>query len=568
MIDLEKVPGTLFTTLLESNLLKVARQGKAVRHFLQAVRSRLGGDVAWLEPLEAESRLHLTRQHDGDESLIDGAPVAAFGRGERPTIPRTVLLSPLRVHGRKVGVLGVARRVDFEYGQGHRLNRLARVLAEDLARRDDHRLDKVLDRIRDKVIGELHPRDLAYQILDGLQQLVSYDHSGTLFLYDAASGTLRIAAEKVAWTKAKSAFIGHEVRISREQAELVRDAPQVLASPQRDAEMPSALEKLLGKLVAYHHGHALPEVTSTLFATLRFGGELLGLLKLAAYRREPFDERDREVVERFLPAARVSLRTVRLKETLEQKAVQAEVKAGLVTVARAVAHDANNAVAAILLRAEQAEEEARADAISRDTLIEDLGEIIDRAALCKRIFSNMVKVGHGRSGTGPVNVNRVIEDLRPMLEARTAAEGVELVVDLAQAVPPVRSSRSHLEHILWNLVSNSVDALAGSPGRIVLRSQVIAGGKMVVLTVEDDGPGIEPELLSKIEEPFFSTKGSTGLGLAICRSLAWQDGGRLEISSKPAQGTTVEVRFPATATDEMVETGSTGNGASVDREAP
>ena len=51
--------------------------------------------------------------------------------------------------------------------------------------------------------------------------------------------------------------------------------------------------------------------------------------------------------------------------------------------------------------------------------------------------------------------------------------------------------------------------------------------------MEDDGPGIPSDLLSKVQEPFFSTKhGGTGLGLAICRSLAWQNGGRLEIDER------------------------------------
>jgi len=64
--------------------------------------------------------------------------------------------------------------------------------------------------------------------------------------------------------------------------------------------------------------------------------------------------------------------------------------------------------------------------------------------------------------------------------------------------------------------------------------------------VEDDGPGIRPDLLEKVQEPFFSTKsGGTGLGLAICRALAWQNGGRLEIGSRPGEGTrvTMEMRL-------------------------
>jgi signal transduction histidine kinase len=74
------------------------------------------------------------------------------------------------------------------------------------------------------------------------------------------------------------------------------------------------------------------------------------------------------------------------------------------------------------------------------------------------------------------------------------------------------------------------------------------------LAVEDDGPGIRSELLEKVQEPFFSTKhGGTGLGLAICRSLAWQNSGRLDIESAPGTGTRVVVELRLAGDPALVE---------------
>mgnify|MGYP002081938205 CR=1 FL=1 len=72
----------------------------------------------------------------------------------------------------------------------------------------------------------------------------------------------------------------------------------------------------------------------------------------------------------------------------------------------------------------------------------------------------------------------------------------------------------------------------------------VEAGRREALEVRDDGAGIAPELLDKVQEPFFTTKvGGTGLGLAICRALVWQNGGCLAIDSAPGAGTRVSVEL-------------------------
>ena len=158
----------------------------------------------------------------------------------------------------------------------------------------------------------------------------------------------------------------------------------------------------------------------------------------------------------------------------------------------------------------------------------------------------------GRAGDGPVGLNQVIEETLPFFAGLALRRRVEPVLDLAPELPPVRFSRQDLQHLVLNLVGNSLDALAEMPeggGRLKISTRVGDGGARLV--VEDDGPGIRPELLEKVQEPFFTTKeGGTGLGLAICRALAWQNGGHLTIASAPGTGTrvTVELRLAKPAT--------------------
>jgi len=216
-------------------------------------------------------------------------------------------------------------------------------------------------------------------------------------------------------------------------------------------------------------------------------------------------------------------------------------------------------------------QQVRAD-LSRGTLDlrvldQDLEVVVEKALLCQRIFSNMLRVAHtGRAGDGPVDLNQVVEETLPFFAGQALRRGIEPVLDLAPELPLVRFSRQDLQHLVLNLVGNSLDALSEMPeradrterrGRLRISTRAEDGG--VRLVIEDDGPGIQPELLEKVQEPFFTTKeGGTGLGLAICRALAWQNGGHLTIASAPGTGTrvTVELRLakPATpASDEVGE---------------
>ncbi|HEX6899820.1 MAG TPA: ATP-binding protein [Thermoanaerobaculia bacterium] len=544
MIDFRKAPPELFAQVLESNLQGIGPVRKLYGHFVEAVLYRLGADCAWM--LDTDGELRVLR---GDPALCDAKRSLAFLRDERPPTMRKVALARVTVLGRQVAVAGVARRDrDFSQGARRTLDRLCNVLSQDLVRREEKRLAKVLDRIRGKIVSELRPRDLAYQILDGLHQLVDYDHSSAFLMYEPASSAFRIEAEKMVWTKGKSAFVGHEIPAGMDLvARLTEERKIRCLGGETDP---------CWDFLHYHRGRGIPVPASVLCAPLFFGGEFLGLLKIAAWKRRTFDRWDVEVVERFLPAAAVSIRNARLNMSLERQAIQAELKATLVTLASTVAHDVNNAVGTILPLVQQVRADLRGGEIDLETLDKDLELVVEKARLCKRIFGNMLRVARaGKSGDGPVDVNQVVKETMPFFQGQAARRGIETALDLEMGLPCVRFSRNDLQHIVLNLVSNSLEAMTERGSRVVISTRMDGDGT-AVLAVADDGPGIEPELLDKVQEPFFSTKhGGVGLGLALCRSMAWQNGGNLDIQSSPGEGTrvTVELRLARAEDDEAGE---------------
>jgi len=104
-----------------------------------------------------------------------------------------------------------------------------------------------------------------------------------------------------------------------------------------------------------------------------------------------------------------------------------------------------------------------------------------------------------------------------------------------------------LREAFTNLVFNAVDAMPDG-GTLRLRAQAANGGPepgMVLVEVTDTGPGIPEQVLPSVCEPFFTTRSEgTGLGLAIAKRYVEQNGGRLEIESRPGAGTTVRLRLP------------------------
>jgi len=155
-----------------------------------------------------------------------------------------------------------------------------------------------------------------------------------------------------------------------------------------------------------------------------------------------------------------------------------------------------------------------------------------------------------------VDVNAMLSDTRELL-ARTLGEQVETTLLLAPQVWPALVDPSQLESALVNLCLNARDAMPGG-GRLSIETRNVVldedyaaraevePGEYVLVAVSDTGEGIDPAVLPRVFEPFFSTKSSkgTGLGLAMVYGFLKQSAGHINIYSEPGQGTTVRMYLP------------------------
>ncbi len=172
---------------------------------------------------------------------------------------------------------------------------------------------------------------------------------------------------------------------------------------------------------------------------------------------------------------------------------------------------------------------------------EHLDRLELQVALANRVISNLLDYARSQQAERrPVDLNCLVQEHGRQFEV---PGNIRLRIELAPGLAPVLADPLHLERVLLNLVTNSLQTMEATGGELRLRTY--AEGQQVVLGVGDTGPGIPEELREKIFQPMFSTRSSgLGLGLALTRQLVEANGGEISFSSQPGVGTTFLVRLP------------------------
>ncbi len=262
-----------------------------------------------------------------------------------------------------------------------------------------------------------------------------------------------------------------------------------------------------------------------------------------------------------LAVAQRRLRQIRELETerasLLESVAQSQKMATIGRLAATVAHEINNPLAVI-----DAQIGVVADRLVGDTtpLARDVAE---RVRKIQAQIDRGRKVTHRLLGfsrrVGPdleaVDLQAALEEAVGFLEKETEAAGTRFVRNYQLDVPTVRTSLAQVQQVFLNLLNNAVDALGGQ-GEVVLT--IRRAGEGVAVAIADNGPGIGEERLRDVFEPFYSSKGGNhaGLGLAICREIMQGLGGDIEVESRPGQGTTFTLTFPAAAPADEVRAGA------------
>lgn len=222
-------------------------------------------------------------------------------------------------------------------------------------------------------------------------------------------------------------------------------------------------------------------------------------------------------------------------------------------LAGGIAHDFNNLLTVISANSELMDENLPEGSPIRP----DLNQIRTAASRASALTRQLLSFSRSDpSETRNVDVNSVVSELDAMLHRLIGAD-IRLETDLDPDVPPVHADSSRLEQVVMNLVLNARDALPHG-GSIRIATDTVTGTEPngtggrpeVLLTVRDDGTGMDAATRARIFEPFFTTKEEgkgTGLGLATVYGIVRQTGGRVEVESEVNEGTTFRIWLPGQA---------------------
>jgi signal transduction histidine kinase len=551
MLPVERELAALkFIDGLSAHLTDVREPHKALRHALRDAREFLQATHGCIATLragrpQADLLFTLPKQTDWDIGVL-----TRYIRHAYPPIQRDMLIGSVKRRGAAWGAIALVRPGRaFDREDRRLVARVAAALSAAVHRIDRDRLLGVRDRIDRKIMEQIHPKDLFYQILDGIRSLTLYDHSSALLIREADEASLRVVAEQIAWTKAKSERIGLRIPITDAAAALLQSAQVYGFDRHADGwrEWRGEPAGGLASLLDYNSGEGADSENvreaSMLCAPLVTRDSLVGVLKIAARYPEQLTPFDAELVEHFRSQAAIAIQNLHRTESLRARVVTAERKHAMADLARSVSHDVNNALGSMLPLIQQMQEDLRGGVLAPTVFAEDLEHVQKSLQVCRRIFGGMLTFSRNaarRSRYG--QVRRALETASAILKYGMSRSAIELNVNLPDQIPEVACSQSDLEQVFLNLLANAREATPHG-GRIAVT--VRATDRVVEISIADTGCGIPPENLPRVLEPFFTTKPhGNGLGLSICRTVLWEVDGTLTIQSEPGNGTHVHVLVP------------------------
>jgi PAS domain S-box-containing protein len=247
--------------------------------------------------------------------------------------------------------------------------------------------------------------------------------------------------------------------------------------------------------------------------------------------------------ENKLSGAIVSVRDITVEKKLEQQIIQSERLAAMGQMIGGFAHELNNPLTSILGMSELLQEGEAPESVRKQMVV--LQQQARRAA---EIVQNLMYFSRPPApGKSPIDLGELVQ--RTLHLHAYSLRKSNITVDFLKepSVPAVSGDAHQLMQVFLNLILNSEQAMREVRDRGTLRIRMEKNEKSVAVVFQDDGPGISPEILPNLFDPFDTTKRpgrGTGLGLSICKAILREHNGNVEASSGPGGGAVFTVTLP------------------------
>jgi signal transduction histidine kinase len=292
-------------------------------------------------------------------------------------------------------------------------------------------------------------------------------------------------------------------------------------------------------------------VRTTLVVPMLRNDELIGSLTIGRQRVEHFTENEIELVTDFAAQAAIALEIIRRERQLREAQMElahANRVATLGQLTASITHELKQPLAAARADASAAlrwlDKTPPDLANARDSLACIVGATDRAGDVVDRIGALMRKAPPRKEA---LDLNEAILEVIALTHSEAIKHGVTMRTQLAPCLPRIHGDRVQLQQVVLNLIVNAIQATSGvaeDRRDLLISSEATDDGALV--GVRDTGPGLRPESLPRLFEPFYTTKpDGMGMGLSICRSIIEAHGGRLWATGHTSQGAFFQFTIPA-----------------------
>ncbi|MBT8340401.1 MAG: response regulator, partial [Desulfatitalea sp.] len=294
------------------------------------------------------------------------------------------------------------------------------------------------------------------------------------------------------------------------------------------------------------------ELTPNTYRLIRKNGDILHVRSVGVIHRAPTGS---HIVFGTVQDITEQIQAKREQERLQTQLLNAQKMEAIGTLAGGIAHDFNNILTSILGFTELAMEDTKANPL----VLEHLNEIFSAGKRAKQLVRQILAFARqADDACRPIRIDTIVKEVLKLLRS-----SIPVSIDIKQHINSdamVMGNAIQVYQIMMNLCANAAQAMEDEGGRLEVslsntsfndaraRHLNLKSGDYVKLKVSDTGPGIAPEIIDTIFDPYFTTKGpgeGTGMGLAVVHGIVQNYGGTIRADSKPKKGTVFTVYLPA-----------------------
>ena len=180
---------------------------------------------------------------------------------------------------------------------------------------------------------------------------------------------------------------------------------------------------------------------------------------------------------------------------------------------------------------------------------QDVDSIYRESKRAADVITSFLAFSRGQSSEKKAEqMNSLVESVIKLRQSRMQKENIKVNLDLAEGLPSVYCDAAQIQQAVLNIILNAEYFMyqTHQQGNLIISTRLSGGN--IRLSIADDGPGITPEKLDHVFDPFYTTKQSgegTGLGLSICHSVVQRHGGNIYVESSPGKGAVFTLELPA-----------------------